>query len=1227
MKQSERLTMVGVATAGQSDLARGIHLRWAFRPEMGFPPHGFMLFRKPSKSSEEICLKKVLAGRPPVSNAGYRTGSRDLEFESHYPLRLVDRFPAAGDGQVEIDLEARRWVRARFGGPMKRVRIQLFAQADARFRARALWRGVVVDERVERIARGKTAKLELRFDSIDVVEIDGAPALLVDLCGEPLFPEAASGWRQVPGFAYPLGLPLTHPDYPATGNAPEDVARYRTTARGRIVVPNAPPFPDEQLEEAYKDLLRLVIPGPPAQHERFVDELGQPADGVDADLDDNSPRLRLYTLQKVLLAALRPAGAQMVGLYWLDAEVKEGELWDYLILGLWTSPAKLFGADWKQRISDGNVDFEGGIAGAHGYVVTELSLAAPAKLDPPRDVRSYVLPGLISRRSDGGIRDWRNNVGLRWAVAPADGILRSRAPVFFDVHRAGLGNGTEPRDPRAADYGKPITGAAPIMVTEAPANLSPTRPPAWPPFPLHYIDRGVAEGWYAYRLRSIDLFGRRSPLGEPADWYGWDPPALERADAVLARDRMPPPPPPGVEARALQPQDRYLDRADVDWLEANLTAAERAADAAALRVDWRWPDDFKEAAPDLDPNGAFRVYFQSDLLNAEGGRIDAVDDQGAASQVVFSTSVAHGENALAGVRLRSRNELFQVTANTANAAQEPAVLTVDNLSPSSPELEKAPRPGGASVIFPAGHARHVDYSDPASWSSQIHQEPYDPAKSAYRVYFPVPAAAARWFLPLPTSEDDPIRYGSIGVTAVDANGNESRVAGPAQVVVLRRTPPAAPPLPPDSERVWATRPDYHGRSAYTFRWHGSQSLRYVVCRALEGSLFRHDFRSAQGEFTYHERRNRLGADPFAHAELAGVWPQGFDDVVPPAVVSRRVVVSGELNSLWDALDPIRLELEALPADAPATARTSRVEAAMELYAGLGNDALRVLASLPDNSVPFSRLVPEPLGHWTADGDGNGTYEYTDRTEGRGRSRYFYRARSVDAANNVGSLSLSSPPVYLPDERPPAAPRLARVAGGDRGATLSWSAHPAGLVDRYRIFRSTRRDEAADVRLMGAPVAEVPAEPLDRTPLQWNDAGLVGGETYFYRVVALRLGDGPNGPVEIVSTPSAIGAARVFERTAPNPPEWEQVLYDGATQALTLRWRSDYPQRCIALRVAPSGSAEVPLTGWIEGTFDGAAAVWVYGLTVRTPASPGERFRIRGRTPGGHLTASEPRALI
>jgi len=1269
--------MIGVGTTGETALKPGVHLRWAFQTQLGFPPYGFALFRKPSITTTPICFDSILAGRTPSANAGYRITNQGVTIRSNLPLRLTDQVPAGGDGRVEVDLSGRRYLKVAFSVPQKRVTLKIFTRSATTINARATWRGGLVDSRSASVPQGRIIDVALRFDSIDEVTIDGADALLVDACGEPLFPDGYTGWLQVPGFRYPLALPVTHPNYPATGPAPENPAAFATEARRRVQAPAAPPLSQETLDEAYTDLIDLVVAGPP-QNERLRKIIGTP-DTVDLELQDNTPEITVYPLQNVLLAALRPEMAQVVGLYWLDATVKAGEKWDYLVLGFWSDPLKAFGAGWKWQLSNQLV--EGLPNGVYGYIVTELSLQIPAPTASPQDVRAYYLPGLTSRRSDGVLRNWQNNVGLRWRRDLIDGHLLPSNPIFHHVYRAALGQGSAPQDPLRANYGKAITDGDPVLVTRPPATLVPQRPPHWPDFPLHYIDRGLADGWYGYRLQAIDIFGRQSVLSDPADWHDYNPPGLRRQDAIQVIDRMPPPQPNSVTVQALQSGDPYLPQADLDWLAAHFTTAELQQGAAGLRIRWEWPDNLKRQAPDMAPGGAFRLYFKTGSLNAENGTIESVTDRGATSEVVWLQGDARPAGYYVGARLQSRNDLFHVAASAANVAGQPVTLTVDNLTPEVSELKKTPTAGGASVIFPAGHPQHRDYSSPATpgiWETRFHTAAYNPGANQYEIRVRVADMNVPRFA---VSEQAPVVYGAVGVTAVDTKGNESAVAGPGVVALLHRRPPDPPTLPPDSERVWATRPEYHGHSHYTFHWNGQRHLSYLVCRALDSSLFRHDFLDSKGNFTYQQRRNQYNDDPLNHADFAGAWPDEFNDVVPPNDFSRRQIVTDELNALWDTLDPIRAQLEP-PNNLSPAARALLVESALALYRRLSNDALRVLASLPDNTPVFTRLTPQPLNHRNLSQQPNspGVYAYTDRLEGRGRNRYFYRARSVDAAHNTGPMGLSSPPIYLPDEAAPAPVRLAKVLGGDIQAKLSWSSHPPGTAERYRIYRTDSKENAADLRLMGEPVAEALAQPLTvmggavdfgsgidvatvvgiyaaaifdplqdplsqpgpnllaapRVPIngritglnaadaaevvavyrdsrgglqvtpykngprRWNDAGLIGGRTYFYRLVAVRNGEGPAGMVEIVSRPSGIGAARIADTTPPDPPlittlEWVRIDADGRVYpyadpipaeqtryaAVRLAWTAPNPPlNCLAqVQTAPDDSF-TNASGWL-----------------------------------------------
>ncbi|HEY6056498.1 MAG TPA: hypothetical protein VIV06_00625, partial [Candidatus Limnocylindrales bacterium] len=48
--QDPRLTLLGAGFVGDSEAQDGVHLRWSFDPELGFPPEGFTLsFRAASR--------------------------------------------------------------------------------------------------------------------------------------------------------------------------------------------------------------------------------------------------------------------------------------------------------------------------------------------------------------------------------------------------------------------------------------------------------------------------------------------------------------------------------------------------------------------------------------------------------------------------------------------------------------------------------------------------------------------------------------------------------------------------------------------------------------------------------------------------------------------------------------------------------------------------------------------------------------------------------------------------------------------------------------------------------------------------------------------------------------------------------------------------------------------------------------------------------------------------
>lgn len=1035
---------------------------------------------------------------------------------------------------------------------------------------------------------------------------------------------------------------------------------------------------------------------------------------------------RQYPLDIVLLAALHPAVAQMLGLYWVDRRASPGVAYDYLIV------ADHYGRykdEWREVLRHLSTE---GFADVDGYIIFNRKAEPSAALLPPDDVRAFDLPGMTAQeRGPLAARppDAQNLSGLRWAQSPAGWGSLTGHTVMYHVWRAKLGDGETP-DPLT--HSKLITDGRPIIPAdpEAAPGRIPERPPDWPPFPLHFIDQRLPDGWYGYQLSGIDIFGRHSP-NSTAAWHQWTPAPEPRPwyyeeargdgavhpAAIRLLNKTAPPPPTGVEAHALDPSDPLIlrDEAYETWRAAN-------PETCGLRVRWLWTQAHIRQAPDTRE---FRIYYQPGQMNAWTGKTLRVSVMSATESTV-ETDVANTRpaDAYAGARLRIRADSFRVLGSEAGSplrlrvrhagpfyltgtielANGSAVVngsgtdwgpelaglvlraegeeTAYNIarvdSPTRLILKRAyAGAGGAgrsytiigvvpnsdapcTLALPSPHTagtvmlvngspvvigtntnwgaemagslfkgvagqteyqivrvdsptqlaldrgyegsgravstysiRHplvVDYSAPNAWHERIYVVGYDehvtkitdPAVTGggdpvrrYEVFLPAPDAAEGQ--PFSPSLADPLVYAHIGVSAADdkphtpddprwaagrwggRHGNEGRLGPQATIFRVRRERPPAPIPPPDAERVFATAADYYSLSYYTYRWRPLAHLKAHIFRALDDSVFQTDWNRRQPP---RPLRPALAASDFEY--FPAEW-RADDD----STRLRRRSVAEALNHLNEF-----------------GRDTAGKEQAMAYYRSLSNDALRVLAGLPGNEAAFSQITIEPLDPddpANADriGPDNppdfsvdlGLRIYIDALDGRSTNRYFYRAQYLDEAHNRSGLSLSSPPVYLPDVVPPRVPVLTQVLSGERQISLSWASNREPDLSAYRVYRAAGKEAARDLRLMELVHTETVSvtEPAARPPeISWVDVGLTGGTRYYYRLVAVdQVGN--------VSEPSAALSASVVDTRIPEPPVWfrpvwlivrspdgleeawpaDGVIRAGQQPVLRLEWMSDF----------------------------------------------------------------------
>jgi hypothetical protein len=434
---------------------------------------------------------------------------------------------------------------------------------------------------------GQIYHTSVEADAITSIEIGTCDGALVDLCCVPVSQGATDGWQLLPGFTYPMGLPVTQAAYPCSVPNPQSLVT------NRVLCPLPSGWDGSTFTELHNQLVELVKGGPGSAP--MVDRIFTAPPAVSDPSDQNPPKLNsFYIFDMILLGALHPALAQLVGLYWIDQTADPNLAYDYLIVADHAGVGQGDAGNILTTIQSS------GFAQLDGYIVFNKSnefMASTSFLPWPDGLQTYELPGGTFPDAQGQLPPASNNAGLRWDVGwdDSDALLPDYA-VMYLVWRAYLGNADAPGP--AGTYNLvtmiPPDKPKPLLVTEArlPNGVAPHRSPDWPAVPLHFIDRNLPDGWYSYEVSGIDLFGRHSRNSTPVQ--------------ILLRDKIPPPMPTAVEAYVLDPDDPFVqkDAAYKNWF-TSLDASVQAT-LVGVRVRWAWTPAYQRQAPDTKE---FRIYF------------------------------------------------------------------------------------------------------------------------------------------------------------------------------------------------------------------------------------------------------------------------------------------------------------------------------------------------------------------------------------------------------------------------------------------------------------------------------------------------------------------------------------------------------------------------------------------------------------------------------------------
>jgi hypothetical protein len=844
--------------------------------------------------------------------------------------------------------------------------------------------------------------------------------------------------------------------------------------------------------------------------------------------DPKSPSVsQLHPLDMLLIGSLHPPIAEMLGLAWTDRSIPRNVPCDYMVVA---DHAGAAGGDPHRLLA--YLTARGFDARTDAWIVYDVTAEHQPPYRAPEHVVVYALPGGSMRDASGGLQLSVGGASVDWPRGvSAMGWLNPDASVAHHVYRRGAGAAATPAVPaEATDWltkNLPLVYATPVAPPTAPTATS----SIWPPGEPAYLDLRLDEGWYVYQVVAVDIFGRFSPKSAFAAWWQWTPPPV---------------PPP--------------------WYYSGSGAAVVNPKAVRILDKTRPPIPLGLEAYVLDPDDPILVRD--------------------AAYKAWRTSLGPAGAATIGLRARWR------------------------WSPQ--QQQRAPKVTEFRLYWSGGSAPPTGWTEPPAWPDRVFACPIGSNVTteaggtlSYEVFLPQagggPLAAG---VPLAPSLADPVAYANVSVTAADnvahsadrwpgggafggRPGNESQCAPPQRVFRVRRTQPAPPEAIVDSERVYATPADWHGRSFHTFRWAPQPPLLTHVLRALDEAVFETDW-TAQPQPTLS-----ISDSAFPDAVAEPIWN-----------TAKKTQVARLINAI----------AAVLPTTPTASQKAAQKAKAFGLYRGLPDDALRVLANRVGNEKAFVQITLRPLAASDAtdrrgpdDAPGYapspGRCAFLDEMDGRSSNRMLYRAMLIDGAQNRSQPGPCGTPVRLPDVVAPQAPAVTKALGGDRQITLAWASNREPDLLEYRIFQADSERDARDLRTMTeVAVVEADPRPANRpATVTWTHVGLIGLRDFWYRVAAVdRLDPDPRGGGGNLSAPSPAIRVRAFDATPPTPPaittaEWVRIDETGAVfpyaappppntvrdPAVRLTWPSAGPDtRLLVQMKGPGGGAFANASGWM-----------------------------------------------
>ena len=343
-QNAELLSMVGLGTNGGqaradgSTLERGIHLRWQIDDRLGFPSGGFDIYRREQDLTPYACCSQVTvtpAGSIRLTPATPGMTCTLADFSSSGAAS-----PAVACGSaLGAFFSASQAVTIEFAEPVRSVSLTLDAATPPTPHAAAFWRSGqdLVQVAAQDAVTGSSGEwtLAIYADQIDRLVLSGTDLLICTLCSVRTFDGYDLGWGALPlNGTLPIYLPITNPEwFSPHAHTPDDQAE----AEARLPL-NLPTDTFAAYASGFADELHTILYDLVGTQPQYLHKLSEIA-------DDNPATLQWPGLDLLLLAALDPNLARILGQYWLDLPPKANKYYDYRVVahyGQYEAPGRSF---------------------------------------------------------------------------------------------------------------------------------------------------------------------------------------------------------------------------------------------------------------------------------------------------------------------------------------------------------------------------------------------------------------------------------------------------------------------------------------------------------------------------------------------------------------------------------------------------------------------------------------------------------------------------------------------------------------------------------------------------------------------------------------------------------------------------------------------------------------------------------------------------------------------